>query len=154
MASSFSMRLDLGLFLLDLLVQPVALELVGEIGLGLLGVDEDLGLGLLGLVLPLGLGDLGLGLEAGDLSFLPGLGGLDDGFLLGLGLGDGRVALGGGDLGLGQGVDVALGVADVLEGEGEHDQAHGGQVALDGLDDAARELLAAPVDLFDGHACR
>ena len=78
--------------------------------------------------------------------------GLDDRFLLGLGLGDGRVALGGGDLGLAQGIDVALGVADVLEGEGQHGQAHLGEVPLDGLDDAAGELLAAAVDLLDRHA--
>ena len=144
--------LDLGLFLLQVLADPVALELVGEIGLGLLGVDEDLGLGLLGLVLPLGLGDQGLGLKAGHLGFLAGLGGLDDRFLLGLGLGDGRVALGGGDLGLAQGIDVALRVADVLEGEGEHDQAHPAKSAWTAATTRLRELLAAAVDLLDRHA--
>ena len=117
----------------------MSLELVGEIGLGLLGVDEDLGLGLLGFVVPLGLGDLGLGLEACDFGFLAGLG-------------DGRVALGRCDLGLAQGVDVALGIADVLEGEGKHGQAHAMEVFLDGGNDALGELLPAPVDLLDGHA--
>ena len=116
-----------------LLGQPVALELVGKIGLGLLLVDQGQRFGLLGFVLPLGLGDLGFGLEAGHLGFLAGLGGLDDRFFLGLGLGDGRVALGGGDQGLAQGVDIALGVAEFLEGEGQQDEAHLGEFVADGL---------------------
>ena len=115
---------DLGFFLLDLLAELVALELVGKVGLGLLLVDEDLGFGLLRLVFPLGLGDLGFGLEPGHFSFFPGLGRLDDGFFLAFGFGDGGVALGGGDQRLAQGVDIALGVAEFLEGEGQQDEAH------------------------------
>ena len=54
-----------------------------------------------------------------------------------LGLGDGGVALGRRDQGLAQGVDIALGVAEFLEREGEQDEAHLGEVLADGLDDLA-----------------
>ena len=103
------------------------------------------------LIIALRLGDLGV---RGELGFLPGLGGLgrfDHRVAVGFGLGDRGVAFDLGDARFAQGVEVALAVADVADGEADDAQTHVRHVARGDFLDLRGEGVAVLVNILDGH---
>ena len=99
---------DLDFLGLHELAGLVLLQIVGEVGLGLLLVHRRLVLRDVRLIIALRLGDLRVG---GELRFLPGLRrlrGLDHRIAVGLGLGDDGVAFDLGDARFAERVEVAL----------------------------------------------
>ena len=103
------------------------------------------------MVIALRLGDLGVGQE---LRFLPGLSGLrgaDHGVAVRLGLGDDGVAFDLGDARFAQGIQVALAVADVADGEADDAQAHVGHVAGGHFLDLRGEGVAVLVNFLHRH---
>jgi len=142
---------DLDFLGLDQLAGFEFLQIIGEVGLGLLHVHGGLVLGDVGLVIALGLGDFGVGGELGLLAGLLGLGGADLGIPVGFGLGDDGVALDLGDAGFAQGIQIALPVADVADGEADDGEAHVGHVAGGHFLDFGGEGVAVLVDFLDGH---
>ena len=93
-------------------------------------------------------------MSASELGFLPGLGrlrGLDHRVAVGFGLGDLGVAFDLGDAGFAEGIEVALAVADVADGEADDAQAHVGHVAGGDFLHLRGEGVAVLVDVLDGH---
>ena len=104
-----------------------------------------------GLIIALRLGDLGVG---GELRFLPGLlrlRGTDLRIAVGLGLGDDGVAFDLGDARFAEGVEVALAVADVADGEADDAEAHVRHVAGGHFLDFLGEGVAVLVNFLDRH---
>ena len=145
---------DLDFLGLDELAGLEFLQIVSEVGLGFLLIHRRLVLGDVGLIIALGLGDLGVGDELGFLAGLGGLRGLDHGVAVGFGLGDDGVAFDLGDARLAQGVEVALAVANVADGEADNAQAHVGHVAGGDFLDFGGEGVAVLVNILDGHGAQ
>ena len=120
---------DLHLLGLDQLAGLEFLQIVSQVRLRFLLIDGGLEAGDVGLVIALRSRDLGVGEEFRLLSGLRGLRRADHGVAVGFGLGDDGVALDLGDARFAEGVEVALAVADVADGETDDAQAHVGHVA-------------------------
>ena len=103
------------------------------------------------LIIALRLGDFGVGQEFGLLPGLGGLRGTNHGIPVRLGLGDGGVAFDLGDARFAQGVQIALAVANVANGETDDAQAHVGHVAGGDFLDLGSEGVAVLVNILDGH---
>ena len=127
------------------------LQIIREVGLRLLHVHRRLILRDVGLIIALRLGDFRVGQE---LRLLPGLirlRGTDDGVAVGLGLGDDGVAFDLGDARFAERVEVALGVADVADGEADDAEAHVAHVAGGHFLDFLGEGVAVLVNFLDRH---
>ena len=95
------------------------LQIIRQVGLRLLHVHGRLILRDVGLVIALRLGDFRVGQELRLLAGLIRLRGADDGIAISFGLRDDGVAFDLGDARFAQGVEIALRVADVADGEAD-----------------------------------
>ena len=144
-----------------LLLHDVALDFVSLVGGGLLLLDHLQVFGLLHFEIALGFGLLGLRKRLGQHPFLVGLRFGDGGFARGHGAPDGGIAVGfgGGHVGVALDAryvgtahvgDVLVLVADFLDGEGNHFQAHLVHVVGAGGAHAVAHHFGLLHDLFHG----
>ena len=127
------------------------LQIIREVGLRLLLVHRRLVLRDVGLVIALRLGNFRVGDELRLLPRLIRLRGPNLRIAVGLGLGDDGVAFDLGDARFAEGVEVALGVADVADGETDDAEAHVGHVAGGHFLDLLGEGVAVLVNFLDRH---
>ena len=137
-----------------LLVGDILLKRVSQFGLGLLAVCLHIVFGFLDLVLLLRFSDSGLSLILGGFPLLAGAGRRDGCIPRGLGLADFRVPLHLGGTLATQCVQVALVVADILDGEGDDTQSHVGHIAGGYILNPGGESIPVFVDLFHRHCAQ
>ena len=130
---------NLNFFRLDCLIGLVFLQIISQIGFGLLLIDVDLISGFFNLKVLIGFGHLRVGLEFGLLTGLMGLRTTDQSVAIGVCLSDDGISFHLGDARFSQGVQVAVVVTDIANSERVNAQAHVRQIARGHFLDFLRE---------------